>query len=379
MVLEAGKITDEGVRRLRGRIGTFNRPTQYGVGLFNECASRDAIRHFCQGIGDHNPLYQDEEYALHTRYGAIIAPPAFLYSVYWCSGRTGGLPGVHGFHAGNDWEWYRPIFLGDRISVQEQFTGLEEKESRFAGRTLIQSSVCHYYNQRAEVIARCKGWQVRAERAAAREHRKYSFEPYGYSPQELQAIEEAVLCEEARGGDPRWWEDVEVGDELNPTVKGPLSHGDIQAFAAGCIGGLAHGLQLRQIKRHPSWGFTDPSTGSQEAIIRVHDIQEAAEGAGLPGAYDFGCQRCSWMGHLLTNWMGDDGFLKKMYVELRRFNVVGDTTWCKGRVTGKGQGTGQRPDEVEHLVDLEIWGENQRGEVTTKGTAVVRLTSRTMS
>ena len=69
----------------------------------------------------------------------------------------------------------------------------------------------------------------------------------------------------------------------------------------------------------------------------------------------------------MTHWMGDDGFLKKMYVELRRFNVVGDTTWCKGRVTGK------RVEDGEHLVDLEIWGENQRQEITTRGTAVVRL------
>ena len=373
MVLEPGKITEEGIQRLRERIGSFNRPRQYGVGLYNEYASRDAIRHFCQGIGDQNPLYWDEEYARHTKYGSIIAPPAFLYSVYWCSGRTGGLPGVHGFHAGNDWEWLRPIYLDDLISVQEQFTGLDEKESRFAGRTLIQSSVSHYYNQRGEVLARCRGWQVRAERTASKEHRKYSFEPYHYSPQEIDEIEQAVLSEQARGATPRWWEDVEVGEELQPVVKGPLSHGDIQAFVAGCIGGLGHGLQLREMQRHPSWGFRDPSSGAQEAIIRVHDIQEAAESAGLPGAYDYGCQRCCWMGHLLTNWMGDHGFLNKMYVELRRFNVVGDTTWCRGRVTGK------REEAGEHLVDLDIWGENQRGEVTTKGTAVVRLPSKNVS
>jgi hypothetical protein len=68
--------------------------------------------------------------------------------------------------------------------------------------------------------------------------------------------------------------------------------------------------------------------------------------------------------------MGDDGFLKNMYVELPRFNVVGDTTWCEGKVTAKRQENG------ESLVDLEIWGENQRQEMTTKGTATVRLPSK---
>jgi len=52
MVLESGRITEEGLERLRSRVGSFNRPRQYGVGLFNEDASRSAIRHFCQGIGD---------------------------------------------------------------------------------------------------------------------------------------------------------------------------------------------------------------------------------------------------------------------------------------------------------------------------------------
>jgi alpha-glucosidase (family GH31 glycosyl hydrolase) len=33
--------------------------------------------------------------------------------------------------------------------------------------------------------------------------------------------------------------------------------------------------------------------------------------------------------------MGDDGFLKRLRAELRRFNVVGDTTWLKGKVTQK--------------------------------------------
>ena len=85
------------------------------MGLFNEEASRSAIRHFCQGIGDSNPLYWDVSYGQQSKFGTIIAPPCFLYSVYWCSGRTGGLPGVHGFHAGNDWEWYRPIYMDDKI------------------------------------------------------------------------------------------------------------------------------------------------------------------------------------------------------------------------------------------------------------------------
>ena len=159
---------------------------------------------------------------------------------------------MHGFHAGNDWEWYRPIYLDDIISVQEQFTGLEEKESQFAGHILIQSSVSRYYNQRGEESAKTRGWQIRAERSAARERQKYTFEPYTCSREEIQSIQDAVMAEEVRGNNPRWWDDVQVGDELQPVVKGPMSHGDITAFVAGCIGGISHGIQIREMLRHPS-------------------------------------------------------------------------------------------------------------------------------
>lgn len=157
MVLRHDAITDERLEALRARIGTYNRPSFYGVGQFNEFAGRDAIRHFCQGIGDANPLYLDEEYARKTRYGSIIAPPCFLYGVYWCSGRVGGLPGVHGFHSGSDWDFQRTISVNDRISVKEQFVDVVEKQSKYAKRTVITYSVTTYRNQRAEVIARTKG------------------------------------------------------------------------------------------------------------------------------------------------------------------------------------------------------------------------------
>lgn len=49
----------------------------------------------------------------------------------------------------------------------------------------------------------------------------------------------------------------------------------------------------------------------------------------MPGTYDYGPQRSSWMCTLITNWMGDAGVLKRVRTEMRRFNIVGDTTFCK--------------------------------------------------
>ena len=72
----------------------------------------------------------------------------------------------------------------------------------------------------------------------------------------------------------------------------------------------------------------------------------------------------------MTNWIGDDGFLRRLNVALRRPNIFGDVSWCRGKVLDK------RVEEGVHLVDLEVLVENQLGEVTAKGTAVVELPSR---
>ena len=64
-----------------------------------------------------------------------------------------------------------------------------------------------------------------------------------------------------------------------------------------------------------------------------HQLPGGRRAGRRPGAYDFGPQRISWAGTLIENWMGDDGFLKRLRGELRGFNLRGDTTWLRGTVT----------------------------------------------
>jgi hypothetical protein len=67
--------------------------------------------------------------------------------------------------------------------------------------------------------------------------------------------------------------------------------------------------------------------------------------------------------------MGDAAFLKRIRTELRRFNTMGDTTWCRGTVTKKYKKDGYA------LVDIDIRAENQRTEKTAVGMATVILPS----
>ena len=116
--------------------------------------------------------------------------------------------------------------------------------------------------------------------------------------------------------------------------------------------------------------MVDARTGLADVPELVHMEDSRAQTIGIPGAYDYGCQRISWLDNVVTNWMGDDGFIKKLNGTLKRFNIVGDTHWMKGKVTKK------YIVDREHLVDIECWGENQRGEITLPGSATVRLPSK---
>lgn len=70
---------------------------------------------------------------------------------------------------------------------------------------------------------------------------------------------------------------------------------------------------------------------------------------------------------VITDWMGDAGFLRKLYFEMRRQQRPGDTMVCKGRITGR-----YRKDS-EGWVELDVWAENEREGVTTPGKAWVIL------
>ncbi len=369
MAQEHAVITAEMLEDIRQRIGVDWRPSEP---YFNVQATRDTIRHFVHGIGDSNPLWNDPDYAKTTALGVVQAPPSFLYSVYWCSGRL-GLPGIHAWHSGNDWTFFRRIQERDDIRYRVQVKDIVEKKSQMAGRTFIEYCETFYDTSDGEPIASCTGWSVRAERRASGQRGKYkSIQPARYTPESMQQIYEDYDKEKIRGATSRFWQDVTVGEELTPVVKGPLSMRDMFAWIIGAGSPFmkAHGIALAYQKRHPGAVMVDQTTGQVDVPELVHMEPSRAQEIGIPDRYDYGAQRMSWLFHVLTNWMGDAGFITKLYGELRRFNVVGDTTWIKGKVTRT------YIEDDRHLVDVDIRAENQRGEVTAPGRATVQLPSR---
>lgn len=365
-----GRITDQAIADARAMIGLQLRPE----GPYLQDATADTLRNFCNGIGDLNPLYRESEYGRQSRYGTQVGHPMFPMAFGWVGRTRWGLPGVHGFYAGNDWELFRHIRPDDRITAIERVVGVEEKESKFSGRLVLQYVEASYSNQRGELVARALGTCTRHERKAARDAGKYKdIKPYEYTAEEFEKLDAAILDEDRniRGANVRYWEDVSVGEQLPSIVRGPLSLMDTMGFLVGCGRGHTHGVVLKAAMKHPGHFFRNPEAGGGIEYTGIgHHRESVAKEVGVPGTYDYGPQRSSWMCSLVTNWMGDAAFLKRVRTEMRRFNTMGDSTWCKGKVTRK------YIKDRHALVDLEIWGENQRGELTTPGIATVILPSR---
>jgi len=368
-----GRITDEMIGEMRTKIGLKLRIEH---SIFNEEATRMAILKFADGIGDSNPLWRDVEYARKSRYGTLAAPPSWVFSVF--SGLQFGWRGLGGFHNATDVEFYRAVLLNDKITPQCIYIGFEgPKRSKFAERMVIDWYENRYSNQRNELVAKAKWSVIRVDKAKAREKGKYHQIqlPHPWTEEELVKIEEEVLAEEIRGSNTLYWEDVEVGEELKPVVKGPIGLTDEIAFICG--GGApiprlaAHGVALRSYRRHPAWAFRDPASYALEPIFAVHYNREAAKAMGLPMQYDVGFQRHCWQIHLLTNWIGDDGWLKKSYGEYRRFVYHSDVVWITGKITEKFI-----DKEGESCVKIQTSAVNQRGEEVMPGHAVVALPSR---
>ena len=365
-----GRISDEALNEFQKRVGTKLR-IQY---QFNELASADAIRKFADGIGDPNPLFLDAGYASSSVYRSLVASPSWVNSVLptWV---LQGLPGVHALHSSTEWEFYRPVMVNDRVTPECYLTGCRVVKSEFAGRSVLERQESRFYNQRGEMVARARPAAFRVERRVAREMGQYNNVelPHPWTENQLLEIEDEMLNEKIQGAETRYFEDIKPGDDLPQVVKGPLGVSDVIAY---CIGASpapikAHGSALRHYRGHPAWAYRDPSTFAMEPVYSVHYNQAAANASGLPYPYDAAVQRHCWLIQLLTNWMGDEGWLKRSYAKFKGMVYLSDVVWIRGTVTGR-----YVDENGECCVDIKTTAKNQRGEEVMPGRSTVILPSR---
>jgi acyl dehydratase len=385
-----GILSDSSFERSRRRIGV---PLRINPAHITE-VNADASRHFAYGYGDDNPLYCDPEYGKNTRWGTLIAPPNFVY----CMGENAApaltpeqkqelkgdpFAGLGSYQAVMEFEYYRPLVAGDRCRVIRAQVGVQDKPSRFGGRTAHVTHDFLYANGQGQIVTVQRGTWINAERHSTKarseekrsgrteEGEPLSFDPY--TDDQLAEIDARYDAETRRGARPRYFEDVELGEEIQPRVKGPLVVTDLIVWHIGW------GMQLtppgafgiaRKVRRKAPGLYPPNARNIPDTVQRLHWDAERAQELGIPMNYDYGGMREAWLTHALTDWMGDDGWLFKLRCQHRKFNYIGDATWVRGKVVDKVLVDGRNE------VHLEVACWNQRGEQTTPGRAVVLLPTR---
>jgi acyl dehydratase len=380
------QITDEAIARLRERVGVAEPWTRRPHYLR---PNTDAFRIVAEAYGDDNPLWCDPEYASASVWGAPLAPPPLVGGDSLIGEdevtavpddkrelmKGDPLRGVHAFYSASAREWWAPLRSEARVWRRNALVAVIDKPSEFAGRAVHEWSANVFRDDAGSVLSGQYRLMIRTERKKAREKKKYdAIEPAHYTDDEIDAIEAEYAAYTRRGAEPRWWEDVEEGDAVGPMVKGPLTVTDMVCWHVGMGMGLYDvkplALGAANRRRIPRFFHRDDQN-VPDVMQRVHWDPEWARRAGNPTTYDYGRMRETWLIHLCTDWMGDDAWLWKLECSFRGFNYVGDTHHLTGTVVRKYLADGGRP-----AVDLELQATNQRGAVTTPGTATILLPSR---
>ncbi|MEM7140657.1 MAG: MaoC family dehydratase N-terminal domain-containing protein [Actinomycetota bacterium] len=378
----ANTLDESTIGALQARVG-IPRRSKGGPGHIDVVTS-DSFRHFARAYGDDNPLYSDPAHAAASVWSGSIGPPLFVAiagrsaPVAWTDEQTaamaGGDPlaGMGQVLCGDRWILLRPIRPGAEIRRTQCLDAAELRSSTFGGGA--GALVSHRVEMRVDGelvgLRFLDFWHT--ERSGSREagvNRTVARAPY--SAADLAELDRLYESETVRGRTPRTIDGVEVGEQLGPIAKGPLTLTEMFGYQGvigfGSLGGGASKLAYKNRRRVPKLYDTN-SLGIPDTAQRCHWDAEGAQDLGHPAPYDYGQMRASWMVHLLTNWMGDGGWLWRLSTSIEKFNYVGDSHRISGRVTAT------RPDRNQ--VDVEVEGTNQRGEITCRATATVVLPAR---
>ena len=349
--------------------------------------TEDLIRIFSSGIGNPNPLYSDPAYARATRWGGLIAPPYFEVRISeapyippplqvpgWLGGLGGDEPLTRCY--------FRPYRPGDIVHAIDEFLGMEEvTEASEPIRKFNLAAKRTYLDQRMEPISfqigRAQLTAIPPDKIDESGDLLYKGrERHRFSREELDAIhqgyEEELAGKWRRGAEIRYWDDVEIGSELHPIVFGPVDIHDSVAYFGNLGYASAHAVKWGRMRHDQARLAVDPETGELHHAVnfRLSDRIAKATTGVCPYAQAFGFGLECSVGHCITNWAGDDGFLKQIDTWVNGWGYHGEVYTVQGSVAGK------RIEDGDHLVDLELTMTTNNGHVLFKSKATVQLLSR---
>ena len=279
---------------------------------------RGKIREFALAAGDDNPIYLDPEFAAASPIGGLLAPPLFSRLLWY--------EGIQVHHdlafdwrnvllGGLEFDYRRPIRAGDVLKGHMRVADLYQKEGRRGGTMTFAVIEITYTNQRGEEVLVSRRTLIETQPRPAQGPKAPAPAARRYPT----------------------FEEVEVGDQPQPTVIGPVTRTDFVKFAGAS-------------------GDFNPNHHDEVHAIRSGYDRVFAMGP-LSGAY---------LSRLLTDWLGD-GVLRHVALRFMAPLWPGDVLTCKGAITRKYEAGG------EGLVDCEAFAENQGGQRVVEGKATAAL------
>lgn len=353
------------------------------------------IRRWVQAMHYANLLHYDHDFAKEGRYGRLVAPQSFAVAADDGHGAgpacVGRIPDSHLIFGGDEWWFYGPkIFGGDRITNEKIPYDFSVKDTKFAGPTCFQRGDNNYYNQDGDLIAKQRSTAIRYRADLALEMGSISGDEEDpvWSDEDLAELQEKkfefIKMMHDLGHGKRYWDDVNVGDELPVRIIGPHS---VASFATEwraylfTIWGGTHrpGLDMEAL------GFTKEMAGHENDPVMERENPELTDGAyfgpsrghlfpryarmiGMPRGYGYGASMGAWILDYMAGWAGEWGQVVHCNSAYRGPAFTGDATFLTASIVDK-----MVDDEGRHVVQLDCKMTNQLGATMATAKAEVEL------
>ena len=337
-----------------------------------------SIQRFCAAIGDTNPLYNDAAGGVGTLYNVMIAPPAYILSIRTPDSGAAYEKkdyGVRKFSIKASAEWNDVIRMGERLVSELKVTAVRNGSKWGSLSTAEVDSTAMYQTLYGGTLATATGtvamvpYQLGDPLIIERDVYRYSDDEMDRMVRDLDATTPH------RGEVPLYWSEVSEGDKLPTLVKGPVSYSELSLWrlaeskpATAHLGPVVH----RELMEKPGRLVVNPSTQwPYFDVEQAYGDILAVQALGFKMPVSRGMIRFALAAQVVTNWMGDLGFLRGISLNLPNHFLYGDTMWLTGEVTKKHEeevGSGEY-----NVVEIRLSGTNQLGETLVDGTAVAYL------
>ena len=305
-------------------------------------------------IEDYNPLYVDPDHAANSRFGELLCPPLAAWKDiappigYFGAGQEWHfevpLPfNSYGLNGGSDWQFLAPAYVGSWITRQFRIMEIFEKEGRSGPLVFIVRQETQT-DQHGTVLSLAKRVSIHRALPTGAESSQSAGDAEDLTTVPVAPPDPEVILRKPspEKREQQYFEDVETGMDLPVVVKGPMTTTHLIRWAA--------------------------ANGN---YARIHwDLPFAQLHQRLPNIVVNGSLKNQYLGQLLLDFAGEEGWFRRFYVEHRGMDFPGDTLTAFGVVTGK------RGVNGFGLVDCRVGLRNDRGHQTASGTGTVVLPRR---